>query len=168
MKKNLLILALLISSFAQAQREIQLDLLDALALKTIEISYEHYLNEQSSVGISALINFEKFSADFKYNEKRVFTPFFRHYFTTENNWNFFGEGFFSLNFGEREIAPLGVGGVATLEDYTDGALGVAAGTKYVSENGLTIAIYGGAGRNLFNDNSPIIVPRVGVNVGWRF
>ena len=167
MKKHLLILVLLISSFAHAQREIQLDLFDALALKTIEVSYEHYLNEQSSVGIAALLNFEKFSADFKYNEKRAITPFFRHYFTTENNWNFFGEGFFSLNFGEREIKPIGTGN-STYEDYTDGALGVAAGTKYTSENGLTIAIYGGAGRNLFNDDSPVVVPRVGVSVGWRF
>jgi hypothetical protein len=33
---------------------------------------------------------------------------------------------------------------------------------------MTIDIFAGAGRNLFNDNAPAVVPRVGVNVGWRF
>lgn len=61
-----------------------------------------------------------------------------------------------------------LGGPSTYEDYTDGALGVAVGMKYVSERGFTVDIYGGAGRNLFSSNSPIVVPRVGVNVGWRF
>ena len=164
MKKIFLLLTITISSFAQAQQEIKIDIFDALALKTIEVSYEHYLNDQSSVGISVLVNFEKNSADFKYNEKRAITPFYRHYFTTDSQWNFFGEGFFSLNFGETEIS-----GVSNAyEDYTDGAFGVAVGTKYTTENGLTIDIYGGLGRNLFNDNSPIIIPRVGVNVGYRF
>ncbi|MBL4905351.1 MAG: DUF3575 domain-containing protein [Flavobacteriaceae bacterium] len=164
MKKLLILVTILVTSITQAQQEIKIDLFDALALKTIEVSYERYLNEESSVGISAFINFEKNSADFKYNEKRMITPFFRHYFTTDSQWNFFGEGFFSLNFGETET----VSGSNIYEDYTDGALGVAVGTKYTTEKGMTIDIYGGVGRNLFNDNSPIIVPRVGVNIGYRF
>jgi hypothetical protein len=166
MKKLLVIITILTVSFTQAQQEIKLDIFDALALKTIEVSYEKYLDETSSFGISALINFEKNSADFKYNEQRALTPFFRHYFTSDSNWNFFGEGFLSLNFGEKETAMLG--GSSTYEDYTDGALGVAIGLKYVSEGGFTVDVYGGAGRNLFSDNSPIVVPRAGVNIGWRF
>ncbi len=166
MKKFLFTIAVFTASFAQAQQEIKLDIFDALALKTVEVSYEKYLNEQSSVGVSAMLNFEKNSADFRYNEKRSITPFFRHYFTADSQWNFFGEGFFSFNFGEKEVEL--IGGPNTYEDYTDGALGIVVGTKYVSENGLTIDVYGGAGRNLFSSNSPIILPRVGVNVGWRF
>jgi hypothetical protein len=166
MKKLLIVVAILTASFSQAQQEIKLDIFDALVLKTIEVSYEKYLNDKSSFGVSAMINFEKNSADFRYNEKRALTPFFRHYFTKESNWNFFGEGFFSLNFGEKEMKILG--GPSTYEDYTDGALGVAVGAKYISPNGFTVDIYGGAGRNLFSENSPIVVPRVGVNIGWRF
>jgi len=164
MKKLLIAITLLISSLTQAQQEIKLDIFDALALKTVEVSYERYLDDQSSVGISVLLNFEKNSADFRYNEKRVFTPYFRHYFTTDSQWNFFGEGFFSLNYGEAEINS----GSNIYEDYTDGALGVAVGTKYIADQGLIIGIYGGIGRNLFSNNSPIIVPRIGVNVGYRF
>ena len=166
MKKLLFTLAVITATLTQAQQEIKLDISDALVLKTVEVSYERYVNEQTSIGVSALINFEKNTADFKYNEKRAITPFFRHYFTTENNWNFFGEGFFSLNFGEKEIEM--IGGPNTFEDYTDGALGIGVGTKYVSEGGFTVDIHAGAGRNLFNENSPIIMPRVGVNLGWRF
>jgi len=166
MKKFFIVIAILTASFTQAQQEIKLDFFDALVLKTIEVSYEKYIDETSSFGVSGFINFEKNTADFKYNEKRAITPFFRHYFTSENNWNFFGEGFFAFNFGEKEMKVLG--GPSTYEDYTDGALGVAVGMKYVSEGGFTVDIYGGAGRNLFSSNSPIVVPRVGVNVGWRF
>lgn len=166
MKKLFIVIAILTASFTQAQQEIKLDIFDALVLKTVEVSYEKYIDETSSFGISALINFEKNSADFKYNEKRALTPFFRHYFTSDSNWNFFGEGFFSLNFGEKEIAMLGSPNV--YQDYTDGALGVAVGLKYVSEGGFTVDVYGGAGRNLFSENSPIVVPRTGVNIGWRF
>lgn len=166
MKKLFIIIAILTTSLSQAQQEIKLDIFDALVLKTIEVSYEKYIDETSSFGISALINFEKNSADFKYLEKRALTPYFRHYFTSDSNWNFFGEGFFSLNFGEKEIAMLG--GPNTYEDYTDGALGVAVGLKYISEGGFTVDVYGGAGRNLFSKNSPIVMPRTGVNVAWRF
>lgn len=165
MKKILVAFAILISSFANAQDEIKLDIFDALVLKTVEVSYEHYLSDQSSVGVSALFNFEKRTADFRYNEKRSVTPFFRHYFTTEYNWNFFGEAFLSVNYGEKKITNAGV---TTFDDYTDGALGVAVGLKYATASGFTVDVYGGAGRNLFTSNSPIIVPRTGVNLGWRF
>ena len=89
MKKLLFTLAVITATLTQAQQEIKLDISDALVLKTVEVSYERYVNEQTSIGVSALINFEKNTADFKYNEKRAITPFFRHYFTTENNWHFF-------------------------------------------------------------------------------
>lgn len=71
MKKLLFTLAVITASFTQAQQEIKLDISDALVLKTVEISYEKYINEQTSIGVSGLINFEKNSADFKYNEKRA-------------------------------------------------------------------------------------------------
>ena len=162
MKKILVIIAILVSSLTQAQQEIKVDVFDALVLKTVEISYEYYVNEKSSVGISALFNFEKKSADFRYGEDKAITPYFRHYFTTEATWNFFGEAFVAINSGEKEIEN------SPNIGYTDGALGIAVGTKYISDGGFTIDGYAGLGRNLFGSNSPIIVPRVGLNLGFRF
>jgi hypothetical protein len=166
MKKIIAVLAIFMGSFAQAQQEVSIDLADALVMKTLELNYEHYLNDESSIGISALFNFEGRTADFRYNEDNMFTPYFRHYFTAARNWNYFGEIFLGINSGEEEIEINGA--PSQFNEYTDGALGVAVGSKYVSNGGLVVSVLGGIGRNMFTDNSPTIVPRVGLNVGYRF
>jgi hypothetical protein len=40
--------------------------------------------------------------------------------------------------------------------------------KYIAKGGLVIDVFGGLGRNLFSSDSPVIVPRLGLNIGWRF
>jgi hypothetical protein len=156
MKKFILAFTICISSFGFAQKEIKLDIADALIIRSLEFSYESYLTENSSYGVSALFNLAKQDVSFRYNENTMITPYYRHYFTTDKTWNFFGEGFFGINSGKDEG-----------EKYTDGALGVAVGTKYIASGGLVIGFYGGVGRNLFGTDSPTLVPRIGFNIGWR-
>lgn len=165
MKKSLLIFTLFFSTITFSQREFKLDIGDALIIKNLDFSYENYINEESSFGISVQFNLAKQEENFRYNENMMITPYYRHYFTTEYNWNFFGEGFFGINSGKKE--SIKDSGVYDIE-YTDGALGVAVGTKYISNGGLIIDLYGGLGRNLFGSESPVIVPRIGFNIGWRF
>ena len=165
MKKYLLLVSLIFGGVAYAQQEVKFDFLDAVALKTIEVSYEYYLDNQSSVGLSALFNLEKKTADFRYNEKTMLSPFFRHYFTTEARWNFFGEAFFSWNEGDKKIET---NGQETFVNYNDIAIGAAIGSKYISNGGLTIDIHGGVGRNLSGEKGPVLVPRVGLNIGYQF
>ncbi|RXP64634.1 hypothetical protein EC396_01295 [Lutibacter sp. HS1-25] len=164
MKKLIFAFTILACTLSQAQNEVKIDLFDGLILKSIEVSYEHFLNEESSLGISAFFNLDE-GASFSYNEKTMFTPYFRHHFQSRTNWRFFGEVFIGVNSGEKEIkikdAP------NTFKNYTDGALGIAVGTKYVSPKGFVIDIFGGIGRNLFNSNAPSIVPRAGINIGYR-
>ncbi|WOC39507.1 DUF3575 domain-containing protein [Polaribacter sp. HL-MS24] len=167
MKKILSILTFLVATHAAAQQEVKLNIGNALVIKTIDISYEYYLSGDSSVGISGLYNFEKKSSDFRYNEESMFTPYFRHYFTADKTWNLFGEAFFGYSTGYTKIKSIDETGTI-YEKYSDGALGIAVGSKYTSEGGLVVDIFGGIGRNLFSANSPIIVPRLGVNLGWRF
>ena len=157
MKKIVLIILIFASSFVKAQQEVSVDLLDALVLKTLELKYEYYINQQSSVGIYALFNFNDEDSDINYNEDTLFTPYFRHYFSEINSISYFGEVFLGISSGERR-------GI----DYTDGAIGVSGGAKYVSDGGLVLEGNIGIGRNLFNSNSPEIVPRFGVNIGYRF
>ena len=165
MKKVLLAFTLLISSLGFTQQEIKLDVADALVIRSLEFSYESYLTEDSSFGVSALFNLAKQDVKFRYNENTMITPYYRHYFSTNEQWNFFGEGFIGINSGKTEsVKDSGIYDVK----YTDGALGVAVGTKYIANGGLVIDLYGGVGRNLFGSDSPILVPRVGLNVGWRF
>ncbi|TYP99959.1 uncharacterized protein DUF3575 [Tenacibaculum adriaticum] len=166
MKKNLIIFAVFLSSFVQAQQEVSVDLGDALVMKTLEVSYEYYLSDQSSVGLSGLFNFNGRNSDFRYKEENMVTPYFRHYFTTNSTWNYFGEIFMGINSGEEEIKMLG--SPNQYEQYTDGALGVSIGSKYISNGGFVVSVLGGIGRNLFTDKSPAVVPRVGLNVGYRF
>lgn len=167
MKKALIIITVFFGLLAHAQQEIKADLFDGLALKTLELSYEHYIGDQSSIGIAALFNFERRSSDFRYNEKEMFTPFFRHYFSDNQTWNYFGEVFFGINTGEREVSVLGSDKKSYIS-YTDGALGISVGSKYISNGGFVIDIYGGLGRNLFTEKSRALVIRVGLNVGYRF
>lgn len=156
MKKIVLVITLCCSGILFSQKELKLDVADALVIRSLEISYENYLNEESSFGVSALVNLADQNVSFRYNENWMIAPYYRHYFSNNETWNFFGEGFLGINSGKDN-------GVT----YTDGALGIAVGMKYIASGGLIIDIYGGLGRNLFGSNSPIIVPRVGLNVGWR-
>lgn len=164
MKKIFLAVIVLISSLGFSQQEIKLDVADVLIIRSFEFSYEKYLTENSSVGISALFNLAKQDVGFRYNENSMITPYYRHYFTTNAQWNFFGEGFLGINAGKKER-------IKNSNDYdikyTDGALGLAVGMKYIATGGLVIDVCGGLGRNLFGSESPIIVPRIGLNVGWR-
>jgi len=157
MRKFLVAFAIFLGGFVQAQQEISIDLADALVMKTFEVNYEYYLNEQSSVGLSALFNFNEESSDLRYNEENMFTPYFRHYFTSNRMWNYFGEVFLGINSGERKD-----------EEYTDGALGVCVGAKYISNGGLVVSALAGLGRNMFQESSYEIVPRAGLSVGYRF
>lgn len=165
MKKLLLAFGLLISSLSYAQQEIKLDIADALVIRSLEFSYESYLSEDSSFGVSALFNLTKQEDTFRYNENIMITPYYRHYFSTNNQWNFFGEGFVGINSGKSKSNK--DSDVYDLK-YTDGALGIAVGSKYIATGGLIIDLYAGVGRNLFGTDSPILVPRIGLNIGWRF
>ena len=155
MKKIVLILVLFVSSFVNAQKEISIDLADALVMKTLELNYEHYLSDQYSVGLATLFNFK--TSGFRYHEDFMLTPYFRYYFSNSQNWDYFGEVNLGINSGERRNIS-----------YTDGALGIAAGAKFISDGGFVLSALAGIGRNLFDPNSYEIVPRIGFNVGYHF
>ena len=164
MRKIFVLFFVFASYICSAQQEIKVNITDALALKTLTVSYEYYATEQTSVGVSGLFNFESESSDFRYTEDKMFTAFARHYFSTESLWNLFGELFLAYNDGVS--GNLDTNGIPI--EYSDGALGLAVGYKYISSGGFTVDIHGGLGRNLFTDDSPRVVPRIGVNIGFQF
>lgn len=170
MKKLIIAFIILTTSFAKAQqgkKEISLDIADALILKTIEVNFEYYLKQQYSLGISGLFNLQKRDSDFRYNEDTMFTPFLNYYLTTNKNWNYFGQVFVGINSGEKEVNLNGKK-TKVYEKYTDGAIGAAIGSKFNTNSGITLSALVGIGRNLFSDKSPILVPRIGLNVGYQF
>jgi hypothetical protein len=165
MKKIVLLCSLLVSSFGFSQQEIKLNIANSLVMRSLGVSYEKQLSIENSFGISMLFNLVEQEKDFRYNENMMITPYFRHYFSAELQWNFFGEVFVGINSGKKETVENSNN--FNLE-YTDAALGIAVGTKYTSKGGLIIDIYGGIGRNLFLSDSPVLVPRGGLNIGWKF
>ncbi len=181
MMKRILVAFLFVGTFAQAQQEVKFDFFDAFVMKSLEVDYEFYLNKESSVGGAILYNFSK--SKFKYNEKTMVTPFFRYYIPEEmlpiaENVNLFGELFLGINSGNTDIEKKNNEGNIVKDengkkmyenkDYTDGALGIGGGIKYISELGFAFEAHAGIGRNLFGEYSPAVVPRVGLCVGYQF
>ncbi len=170
--KRILIVFMFIGTFAQAQQEIKLDVINPLVMKSIGASYELYLNEETStsVGISFLYDLSKDDVNFRYNEKLVLAPYFRYYIpmSSSNNFRLFGELFLGINKGRKKNKEKSTEENTIYDKYTDGALGIGGGLKYVSPQGFVFEAHAGVGRNLFSEKSIAVVPRLGLSIGYRF
>lgn len=171
MKKVLLFLLIAFSNtivFSQNslgnKHEVKLDLLDILALRSLDFSYENHLNLESTFGVSVFVNFEEKNKDFRYNEDFQLTPYFRQFLFESGPFDFFGELFGSLNNGETDPNELN-----ETETYWDFAMGLGFGGRRVSNTGIVIDFNVGLGRNLFDSKtSRELVPRFGISVGKQF
>jgi len=178
MKKILFILTLFVSlsTFAQnsggGKNEAHLNALNIMAFKWIDVSYEYIINDESSAGISLSTKFsDKRLSFFDYSRKYAVTPYYRYFISQENAAGLFGEVFAMVNGGDVEDIEdddVTDANPQTYTDYSDMGFGLGAGYKHVSKMGLTLQAYGGAGRNLFDDNAPVVVIRAGVTIGYRF
>ena len=175
MKKLLVLITLLFAFTVNAQHEVKVDVFDLTVFKSLDLSYQYNLNEEASVGISVFSNLSDKKNIFNYKEEFTVTPYYRQYFPLGGIENIYIEGFFAINSGKDFIDATvddGLGGTTTIEkeiDYTDGAFGFAVGKSFISPRGFVLDIYAGIGRNLFdNEGSPSIVPRLGINTGFRF
>jgi hypothetical protein len=145
------------------QHEVKVDVFDMIAFKSLDATYMYILNEESGVGASIFMPLSGKKNIFNYNEDFTFTPFYRQYFPLGPVENIFAEAFFALNSGE------GFNDDDEFVKYTDGAFGFAVGKSYISPRGFVAEAFIGAGRNLFDSpGSPSFVPRIGVNLGFRF
>lgn len=183
MKKITLVLLLTVStiSFAQEKNsfteegqkkhEVKINGLNLIAFKWLDVSYEYLINNESSVGISTLINFDS-EEDF-IDSYRTFsmTSYYRRYFSKGYAKGFFIEGFGMLNSFKKSNYYYGSNNYSS-ESLTNFAVGISAGGKFVTENGFVAEVYLGLGRNLlnnssyFNDND--VVGRGGISLGYRF
>ena len=169
MKKIIYVLLFVVAFSATAQEhEVKLDVLDLSVFKTLDVTYQYILNEESAVGISVLKNLSNSDNIFNYREDFVITPFYRQYFDFSGMSNVYGEAFFAVNSG-RDFVDSDNDGVDETIKYTDGAFGFVIGKSYISPRGFVLDLYAGLGRNLFDaEGSPTIVPRIGINAGFRF
>lgn len=155
------------------KHELKLNATNLIIFSYLDGAYEHLINEESSFGVNLLFSF---SDDEILDEYRTFsiTPYYRQYFSRKYAKGFFVEGFGMLNSGDAFVGPaiFDANGNVTYEgeeNYTDFALGVSVGGKFVTPRGFVVDLYLGIGRNLLNtDFSPELVGRGGVTLGYRF
>ena len=154
------------------KHELKLNATNLIIFSYLDGAYEYLINEESSFGVSLLFSF---SDDEIFDEYRTFsiTPYYRQYFSKKYAKGFFVEGFGMLNSGENILlATFDQNGNITdsdSENYTDFALGISVGGKFVTPRGFVVDLYLGIGRNLLgNDFSPELVGRGGVSLGYRF
>ncbi len=177
MKKLLLLLCLSTFTFGYSQVENKVDFpkneikgnaLFLAALGAVDITYERLLNEDSGLGVSLF-----FVNNEDYDTKFSLTPYYRAYFGKKPAAGFFVEGFSMINTGQY-------GGYSDYDyntnryfevegdKFTDFALGFGLGSKWVHKKGFVFEINAGIGRNLLSDNSPEVVGRGGISLGYRF
>jgi hypothetical protein len=86
--------------------------------------------------------------------------------------DFFVEGFSMINTGiNSKTYYYNKNGTLSSIDknrFTDFPLGFGLGSKWIHKKGFVLEINTGIGRNLFSDNSPEIVGRGGITLGYRF
>ncbi|WP_456379283.1 DUF3575 domain-containing protein [Lutibacter sp.] len=183
MKKINLFVLLFISSislFAQqnntdyslAKHEVKINMSNLIGFKFLDVGYEAILNEESSIGVNVLFNLDKNSDSSGLDEYRTFslTPYYRHFFSNKYASGFFVEVFTMLHSGEDEYyysnsSPYDS---YTIEKYTDFAVGISAGSKFVSRRGFVAEIYLGIGRDMLGNSDIEVVGRGGVAIGYRF
>jgi hypothetical protein len=188
--KKLIYIFLIISATAYAQNdsafdlgknELKFDVTSAIAFGKIHVSYERFISTDFSVGISGIINEgSKLEKDYTSGKSRTLEdyqiiPFVRYSLSKSQIRYYFIEVFVSANSGkyqelERLLDDNNVGFYQSVEkDYSDFAIGGAVGHKFYIKEKFSVDIFLGMGKNLFsNGESPDIVSRVGLNLGYRF
>lgn len=189
--KKILIIGLLGIQFTYAQdtnkssfggnNEVRLDILSLIATTKIQLTYEHFLSQSFSVGLSgAVYASQSDKDDFEKGYDRTLpqteiTPFIRYTFPGNATRFYFLEVFTAYNSGKhrelhRFVDSNNNGYYKSVEgNYSDFALGGAIGYKMYFKEKISLDLHVGVGKNLFNqDKSPDLISRVGANIGYRF
>ncbi len=180
MKKILVLSLLLLSVFCNAQEtnsvfkrnELKGNAL-FLILGSPEFTYERLLNEESGLGVSINYALEK---DFE--TRFSLTPYYRFYFGKKPAAGFFVEGFTMLNvidIDEDDYISFdpSIPDYDESESYTDFAIGLGLGSKWITKKNVLFELYGGIGRNLLNTEKNdyfghTFVGRFSLTIGYRF
>lgn len=165
------------------RNEVSLNAFNVLGFGVLDGTYERILTSNSSISVDIFSNFLTLSKGEQQNLNDLYTKDFSlttgyKYFFNEDRiaWGFYSELFGTLSSGSdhvqiSETDPM-TGEVTTIEReqdyYTDLALGVGVGYKYVARQGFMIDLSFGLGRNLFDVDSPNLITLPAINFGYRF
>lgn len=174
MKKLVLIVSLFcaVSTFAQTademkqappKHEVKGNAL-FLVFGIFEAGYERLLNEESGIGIVGTVPLRS-DVDLNY----AIEGYYRYYFGEKYAAGFFAEGFAMLN-NSRDEYTIPFSWAVQTKTYTDLAMGIGIGGKWVSKRGVLLELNVGFGRQLFHgsERSTEFIGKGGITVGYRF
>jgi len=158
------------------ESELNINLFSLLIFESLEVTYEHYIDNQSSYGISGFINLKgknRFNGESPfYFESYSITPFYRLYFGKNNRRGPFLEGFAGFSSGNYEDYEDVLydydfyGGFETvIKSYNTANLGVSLGNKWKIKNKISFSTILGIGRSIGTTKSPEFFPRVSIALG---
>jgi len=162
------------------QQEIRLDLFQLIILPGIDASYERFIDNVSSWGVTAFIYFDnEFSEAYRFQHFEI-SPYYRLYFKSKNarNSGFFVQPFLSLTSGEYDYYSDNYNDYSSsnngVKDFLGFAGGALIGRKWVNQKRYTFEIHAGVGRyfifekanNAYRNNTAY--PRINFAIGKRF
>jgi hypothetical protein len=169
----------IVSPILAKKNEVKVDVLNLIAYGKLGVSYERFLNQDFSIGITGMAFNKKSKTDnFLTDDTRTLIdyqviPYVRYAMSKSATNEYYLEVFANFNGGEyKELTTLNNGSadyvVVTRNDYNDIALGGAIGYKLYFKESFVVDLNVGIGKNLLHEYSPSTVARLGINLGYRF
>ena len=176
MKKTffLLIFSFFIQS-AIAQNEIKFNIANTIAIASVEVGYERFLDTNQSVEFAALINdrmnYHSESGSRKFNTNS-FKLAYNFYFGEETGSGIFASPFMKYRSGDFE-EEITVGGVEVLQktDMNAFMIGIGGGYKWNFNDTFVMGPYANIARNFSDEvkeRFSAIEFNAGLSVGYRF
>jgi hypothetical protein len=167
------------------KNEFQINALNLLIFSALDLSYEHIINDESSLGVSMLISldgtdrFGDYSNPYYY-EGFTISPYYRIYFGNKPFAGFFVETFVMFSKGHYDYYSsydTNCYDCLTFDDYystyklkpfTELGIGFAVGAKFLTRRNFSVSILGGVARNFLTSHGPGVAPKIGISLGRRF
>lgn len=159
------------------KNEIRLDIGKLLFSSSLKLAYERFLNKDFSTGVSVLYFGNNYGDNIfdNYNLEKEFEiePFVRYSLSKNVKRFFYVETFSSISTGTyKEIKRLSDGQYAfydwTTSNFTNVAVGVGIGYKFYVKEHFCMDFNFGLSSFLFNKKETEPLPKLGINLGYRF
>ncbi|MDO4729032.1 MAG: DUF3575 domain-containing protein [Bacteroidota bacterium] len=166
----LLVLGGLHSTNAQYKSEVKVNIANVIAIASVELGYEYFLDDNQSVGAEFHIN-DRFSYLLEYSDRKFKTNSFlvnyNYYFSPEEKGSFYAYPFLKYRFGKHEDTRAG------REDTPMDSfiIGLGIGYKWAWNDKFAIAPFVSIARNFsekVNERFWAVEPNAGISVGYRF
>lgn len=155
---------------AQYKNEAKINIANVIAIASVELGYEYFLDDNQSIGAEFHIN-DRFSYILEYEDRKFKTNSFmvnyNYYFSPEGKGSFYAYPFMKYRFGKHEDKREGHSDTV-MDSFI---IGLGAGYKWAWNDKFAIAPYVSVARNFsskVNDRFWAIEPNAGISVGYRF